>query len=201
MNPLGPPPECLTGAGYRFLKERLVAQRSEVPCGSLGKSFGRLHCVAAPGHLFRSGELQAPGAPQVDPVAAGPSHDAHQDLLAARAADDHAWSAQVHVDPADRVDGATARARGLGCGHLQREDLAQQAANRVSVHLRFSCFHRHPPVAPNLSVLIRSGSYPSSTSNPAADSTNEVGPQMNAVGPCSLGHATSRTMSRSILLA
>src|SRR6266550_4208068 len=121
-------------------------------------NFRRLPSVAAGPALLGSGELQAARSPQVDPVAARPAHDAHQNLLAPRAADDNAGGVKIDVDPTYRVDGATARARALGGGHLHGEDLAQETSNCVAVNLRLSCFHRHPPVAPNLSVLILRGS-------------------------------------------
>src|ERR1700716_1776748 len=154
MSPLDSPLRVSYRRWLPIPEERLEAQRSEVPSGSLGQL--RLHCVAA-GSLLGGGELQAPRASQVDPETAWPAHDPHEDLLATRAANHHARSAEVNVDPPDRVHRATARAGALSGGHLHGEDLAQETSDRVSVHLRLSCFHRHPPVAPNLSVLIWSG--------------------------------------------
>jgi len=75
---------------------------------------------------------------------------------------------------------------------------AERAAERVSVEAELvRSGHDAHPVAPNRSVLTRSGGYPSATSADATVSTNAVGPQTNACAPDSAGHATSRRSASS----
>src|SRR5690348_1052632 len=104
----------------------------------------------------------------------------------------------MHVDvhPAERVDGATPRARGLGCRHLEREDLAQHTTDRVAVDLALVHLF-HPPVAPKRSVLIALASWPMPTRSVATASTNAVGPHTNTAGESVAGHATSRIIASS----
>src|SRR6266446_829286 len=171
-----------------------------------GDGAGRGGGGASEGPL-RLGKLQTARAAQVDPVAARPAHDPHEDRFAVGAAHDGARRVHVDVHPTDRVDRAAARARRLGGGHLHRKDLAQQAPNGVAVELHFApCArpalslvdaHVHPPVAPNLSVLIQPGSYSIPTSKEAAASTNDVGPQTKTAGASARGHATAVNIASS----
>src|SRR5437016_1980775 len=56
----------------------------------------------------------------------------------------------------------------------------------------------YPPVGPKRSVLMRAGSWPSSTSAFAVASTKPVGPQTYTSGCSPGGHETSSRSSRSI---
>ena len=57
------------------------------------------------------------------------------------------------------------------CGEVDAEQLEEVAGDRVAVE-------RGDHVGPNLSVLMRVGSWPSATSASDTPSTNPVGPQM-----------------------
>src|SRR6266566_9093562 len=100
------------------------------------------------------GKLQAARPAEIDPVAATPVHDAQEDRFAVGASDHGSRRVDVDLDPADRIGRTAVPARGLGRGHLHREDLSQQTADRVAVELQLGLQHRHPPpVAPKRSVL------------------------------------------------
>src|SRR5262245_60127488 len=106
----------------------------------------------------------------------------------------------VHVD-SQRTNKILFTAICANCpneSHLKRKNFVEDAPSRIAIQLIVHHIHHASPVGPNRSVLIRSGSYPSATRFPAAVSTNGVGPQMNAKGCSSGGHATSRSRSASI---
>src|SRR6266851_5531741 len=88
-------------------------------------------------------ELQAADPGQVQPVPAAALHDPHLDLAAGRASNDHAGRIHVDLDLTDRMHLLAARARALGGCHLHREDLAQQAADRVAIELQIGLLHGH----------------------------------------------------------
>src|SRR5207248_10921489 len=82
-------------------------------------------------------------------------------------------------------------------GHLDREDLAQDAGDGVAVQLQVALLHVVPPVAPKRSVRMDSGGYPSSSRPAEAVSTKEVGPQMKMAAPRVTGQATSASIALS----
>ena len=113
-----------------------------------------------------------------------------------RAAHDRAGGLHVDLEPGNEIGGAAALADPGRDRHLDAEELEQEPADRVSVESHVARLHQ--PVAPNRSVLIDSGSYPSSTSPSAAASTKRVDPQMKTCGRSVAGHATSRRRSTPI---
>src|SRR6266851_496948 len=88
-------------------------------------------------------ELQAADPGQVQPVPAAAFHDPHLHLAAGRASDDHARRIHVDLDLTDRMHLEAARAGALGGCHLHREDLAQQAGDRVAIELQIGLLNGH----------------------------------------------------------
>jgi hypothetical protein len=140
-----------------------------------------IRCMSATrgagGAVRRSGDRFDPAhAPEMD-AGAFPDHDRHDRHVAA------GWAAHdvasAPVDP-HRAKGVHRPARGAAAarvGHLASEDLDQQAAERIAVHVNRIGHVVHPPVGPKRSVSTRAGSWPSSTSADATASTRPVGPQ------------------------
>src|SRR5689334_13300984 len=96
----------------------------------------------------------------------------------------HNRSHTVHVD-GQRTDNILFAAIGANClneSHFKRKDFVEDAGSGIAIQLIVHHVHHASPVGPNRSVLIRSGSYPSSTRFAAAVSTNGVLPQMNTKG-------------------
>src|SRR5437879_1332245 len=125
--------------------------------------------------------------------------DQHHQEVFAGAASQHrprAVGVVVQVLGADVSDCATVGAGTAGAGHVVYEDLPQKSGAAVAVKPQLSLVHIscHPPVGPNLSVLMRSPPWPSATREPATDSTNGVGPQTNVSGLWSGGQATSASI-------
>src|SRR5262245_58588599 len=181
--------------------------RMTEPCAAVGSSLGQ---VAMDKHhrdrafayrLFRSlfsrSKLHQARAAEIEPVALRPVRDAHQRLAAARAADDRAHRRGVHQRRADRADRVAVGADHFCIRHLERKDLPEYAAGGVTVEVLFIACHAVPPLGPKRSVLMRDGSWPSSTSADATLSTSAVGPQTNACGCSAAGQATSASMPRS----
>jgi hypothetical protein len=81
--------------------------------------------------------------------------------------------------------------------HLEGR-LDEQASRRVPVQPQVVGVHRHAPVGPNRSVLIRAGSWPSARQSVATASTSRVGPQMKTSGRWLGGQTTSASIARSI---
>src|SRR5438034_9919463 len=121
--------------------------------------------------------------------------DADERGIARGTADDRPHA--VHID-SERTNDIGCTTVSTGClheCHVKGKDLLQDAPSSVAIKF---VLHYASPVGPNRSVLIRPGSYLRVTRLAAAVSTNGVGPQMNASGCCSSGHATSRSISVSI---
>src|ERR687892_2076693 len=112
---------------------------------------GRLELAAHP-------ELEGADATKLDPGAAiGPDHP-EEDALAGGAACHDAGPARADDRLAESPHVPTGGARVPRDGHLDREDLAEDAGGRVAVQHKLSWIHlRQPPVGPKRSVRIRSG--------------------------------------------
>src|SRR3712207_1707416 len=157
----------------------------------------RLSVCAGAHSLFRA-QLHQPRAAEIDPVALRPVRHPDQRFAAAGTADDRAYRRGVDQSRAYRADPVAVGADHFSRGHLEGEDLSEDAASGITVEVPVVSGHVLPPLGPKRSVLTRSASCPSSTRADATDSTSAVGPQTKARGRSAGGQATSASMARSI---
>src|SRR6266568_3017516 len=118
-------------------------------------------------------------ASHIKQVASPGMRDADEHFVARRTAYDCPYAMHVGGSRPNRMRGAATGAGDLGERHFEREDGLQNPCGRIAIQL---VFHHGSPVGPKRSVLMRTGSCPSSTRLAAAVSTNGVGPQIYASG-------------------
>jgi hypothetical protein len=78
---------------------------------------------------------------EIEPDPAAAEHDPHQHLPAARAANDRAGRVDVDVELRDLPDRSPPAADAGGDRHLDPEDLAEHASDRVPVQLELARLH------------------------------------------------------------
>ena len=113
----------------------------------------------------------------LDARALADRHQHHQYRSARGAARYHSRRSHVDEQTRDLAGGSARPTCASGGRHLHAEDLAEQPGDGIAVERRRADLGHHVPVGPNRSVLMRDGSWPSSTSALDAVSTNAVGPQ------------------------
>src|SRR5215831_1188105 len=147
-------------------------------------------------------ESQPACAPDVEPASVRRPDSADQNAIAMGAPQYCTHRGRIKTQGADGRGRVAGRALDLRDGGVKHEDLPKKTRRRIGVEHEISAVVGHdayPPEGPNRSVLMRSGSCPSSTRNRATSSTKGVGPQTKILGFCAGGKHISASSARSIL--